>query len=114
MQLVCIWWSTAPCPSGRRMTRAALAYGAARVGATDTGGVGWCRGRLRRRASSPHTWGGLPSIGQRRHTMALQHSMRGGGSECDAATQAPVDDAVTTGNSRTAAGNGAAEVDWMR
>jgi hypothetical protein len=77
MQSTCVWWSTTPCSSGRRMTCAALAYGAARVDAGDAGGVGRCRDRLHCRASSARTWGGLPSVGQRRHTTALQHSARG-------------------------------------
>jgi hypothetical protein len=107
MQSTRVRWSTAPCPLGRKMTRAALAYGTARVDAANAGDVSPCRGRLCRRASLARTRGGLPSVGQRRRTMALQHNEWG---EARSVTQASVDDAATTGNSRMIAGNGAAEV----
>jgi hypothetical protein len=54
-----------------------LAYGAAKVYAADAGDNGRCRGWLPRRASSACTQSGLPSVGQRRRTAALQHSVQG-------------------------------------
>jgi hypothetical protein len=77
MYLTRVRWSTTPCPSGRKMTRAALAYGTARVDAADAGDVGRCRDRLRCRASLAQTQGGLPSVGQRRRTRALRHNVWG-------------------------------------